>query len=439
MRKLGLLVWLAAIAGADELPQVEWVPSWEKAFQQAKEENKPVFVCINSKDGEKANETTANEIYRDPLFVALSRRFVMVLVSTREHAKTGPCPRFGKITCDEHLRCWEGLKGNCGDQFVIPGSGGDMISPQHAWFAPDGRLLRRKEYFLDKEELMKRMRATLAEVGGGAAAPAEAGPLDDRDRAEIERLKHATDREGRMAALGNLLATEKAAVHEELIAVLGDTKDAELKGDILRALANAQVAAARPGAERLLTDSDALVRSCAAVTLELLADPEAAPALLKRARVEDDPTARKNIYRALGMCGGKGADKAAAKALLDAAADDKQKMVKKHAALALRGYAGEGAEVVRKKLERAAKSTKDPEVRRAMVYALAYVGSAKTTVPVLEKLLDDEHEEWGQKFIAGAIARLKGTAGTGEGDPFAESARWLFWEDRQDPARGGGD
>ena len=437
MRTISLVVLLAGLAAADEVPQVEWASTWEAAFRQAKDEGKPVLVCINSKDGEQANETTAKEIYHDPLFVALSRKFVMVLVSTREHAKTGPCPRFGKVTCAEHLRCWEDLNAACGETFVVPGSGGDMISPQHAWFAPDGRLLRRKEYLLDKEELMRRMRATLAELGTGGATPGAPGPLEDKERAEFERLKGATDREARTAALGNLLATEKAAVHEALVALLVATKDAALKGDILRALASAQVAAARPAAERLLTDGDTLMRSVAAVSLEILADKEAVPALLKRARAEDDPAARKNVCRALGACGGPAADKAAAKALLDAVGGDKQKMVCKHAALALRGFAGAGAALVRKKLEQAVLRTKDPEVRRGIVYALAFVGDAKTTVPVLEKALAEEHEEWAQNFVLSAIGRVKGVAAAGENDPFAEAARWLFWEDSQDPARGG--
>jgi hypothetical protein len=434
VRKTGLLL-LVGLAAADDLPQVQWVASWEKAFQQAKEEGKPVFVCINSKDGEHANEATAKEIYRDPLFVALSRKFVMVLVSTREHAASGPCPRFGGVTCEEHLRCWEDLNASHGDVFIVPDSGGDMISPQHAWFAPDGRLLRRKEYFLDKEELMRRMRAALAEVGGGGAAGE--GPIEDKERAELERLKGAADRETRMAALGNLLATEKAAVHEELVALLGATKDAALKGDILRALANAQVAAARPAAERLLADGDPGTRSAAAVALELLADKQAVPVLLKRARAEDDPAVRKNLYRALGACGGPAADKAAAKALLDAVQNDKQKVVCKHAALALRGFEGAGAALVRTKLEQAALRAKDPDVRRGIVFALAFVGEAKTTVPVLEKVLAEEHEEWAQKFVRGAIGRVGGAPAAGEGDPFADTARWLFWEDRQDPARGG--
>jgi hypothetical protein len=394
------------------------------------------MVCINSKDGEAANEATATQIYRDPLFVAASRRFVMVLVSTRDHAPEGPCPRFGKVTCKQHLDCWVDLNGRHGDVFAAPGTADEMISPQHAWFAPDGRLLRRREYFLPKRELMKLMRRALAETGAAAAPRPEASePLSDADRSELARLADAADRETRLGALGNLLATGKDAASAALLGLVGTTKNATLKGEIIRALAAAQVAAARAAAEKLLADGDAGVRSFAAVALEDLADGASVAALVKRARGEDDTLARKNMYRALGACGGAAGDKGAAKAILDAVSGDRQKVVCKHAALALRGYEGAGAPAVRKKAEQAAVAAKDPEVRRALVYVLAYVGDAKTTVPALEKVLEAENEQWGKAFVQGAIDRLKGPVPEGGEDKFGDSARWLFSDDREDPAR----
>ena len=159
-----------------------------------------------------------------------------------------------------------------------------------------------------------------------------------------------------------------------------------------------------------------------------MASADAVAALVKRAKTEDDTTVRKNLYRALGACGGPAANKTAAKALLKAVADDKQKMVCKHAALALRHYEGTGSRIVRKKLEHLAMRVKDQDVRHAIAYALAYVGNQKTTVRVLEKMLEKTHEEWRQKFVQGAIRKLQGEEG-----PF--SASWLFWDDRDDPAR----
>ncbi|MHC4161500.1 MAG: HEAT repeat domain-containing protein [Planctomycetota bacterium] len=432
---------LVAVAGAGETPPVHWIGSWEAAFRQATETGKPIMICINSKDGERANETTAREIYRDPAFVDLSRRFVMVLISTREHATEGVCPRFGRVSCRQHRECWKELKARHGEQFVVPHTAGDMISPQHAWFAPDGTLLRRREYFLDKSGLMKRMKATLSEMkrarkaGAPEGAPGAGVTLDAADRAELERLRNAGDHEVRAAALGNLLGTDKAAVRAALGELLQTTEDEALKRALLRALARARVHGVRPTAEKLLGDRDAAVRSCAAVALEELAQKESIPALLKRGKLERDATARKNVYRALGACGGPSADKAAAKTLLKAAGSDKQRMVCKHAALALRSYAGAGAELVRRRLERAVLHTKDKDVSRAIVYVLAYVGVPKTTVPVLRRVLDKAHEDWAQAFVRGAIRKIEGASDEGAHDKFGDSARWLFWEDREDPAR----
>ncbi len=438
-RTLPLALLLTAVSIAAEKPQIDWIGNWHAAFKQAKETGKPVMVCINSKDGETANETTAHKIYRNPLFVALSRRFVMVLISTREHVKEGTCPRFGAVTCQQHLDCWKELSASYGEKFNVPGTGGDMISPQHAWFTPDGTLLRRKEYFLDKRELTKRMRAVLAEAKRAAGAgdeeetPGKNAPLDGKDKAALERLKHAGDKEARAAALGNLLATDKLAVHAALGELLQSTKSKALKCDLLRGLARAGVLSVRTAAEQLLTNKDAEVRSFAAVALEDLGQKESIPVLLKRVKMERDRMARKNVCRALGVCGGSVADKSAAKALLKAVNSDKQKLVRKHAALALRSYAGEGSKLVLKRLEKAALTTKDPDVRRAIVCALAYVGSPKTTVPVLKKVLEKAREKWEQGFVRGAIQKIKAAAG--EEDKFADSAKWLYWEDRKDPAR----
>jgi len=429
---------LTAVAGPAKTPQVAWTGNWETAFRQAVETGKPVMVCINSKDGERANETTAQKIYRDPAFAEWSRRFVMVLVSTREHRAEGACPRFGRVSCRQHLECWKELRARHGEQFVLRDTPGDMISPQHAWFTPEGTLLRRHEYFLDKSGLVKRMKATLAEMKRSRkanGAPGPGGALDAADGAELERLKSAADHETRAAALGNLLVTDKPAVHAALGELLRTTSDAALKRALLRALAQVRAPGVRQTAERLLGDRDAVVRSCAAVALEELARAESIPALLKRGKLERDAKVRKNVFRALGACGGPSADKAAAKALFKAMASDKQKMVRKHAALALRSYAGDNAELVRRRLEQAVLQTKDKDVSRAIVYALAYVGAPKTTVPVLKKVMDEAREDWAQDFVRGAIGRITGASDEDAEAEFSDAARWLFWEDRVDPAR----
>jgi len=437
VRTLIVALLPVALAAAREAPGIDWATDWNAAFAEAVKSHRPVMVCINSKDGERANETTAHTIYHDPVFVALSRQFVMVLVSTREHAAEGPCPRFGKVTCAQHLECWKELKTRHGDKFCLPGTD-EMISPQHAWFSPEGKLLQRKEYFLGKSELMRRMRTVLKQVGppkDGGGAQGSPAPLDEADRAALAHLAEAEDPDTRSAALGHLLGTGKAAAYGALCELAAGTKDEELKGDLVLGLARAQVAAVRPVAEKLLADRDELVRSQAAVALEELGLAESVAALVRRVHAEDDPTARKNACRALGACGGPAADKDAAKALLRVLEKDKQKSVAKHAGLALAAFAGDGAELVRKKLEHAARDAKERDLQFAMVYALAYVGTPKTTVPVLEKILADERDQWAQAFLKAAIAKVQAGDAGADDDPFAQAAAFLFWEDRDDPAR----
>ncbi|MHC4340802.1 MAG: hypothetical protein ACYSX0_11400, partial [Planctomycetota bacterium] len=151
---------------------------------------------------------------------------MMVVVSTHTHKGGGLCPRFGRITCGQHLQCWKMLAAGHGEQFVLPGGRGEMISPQHAWFRPNGALLERREYQLSKAELLGRMNAALKEVGedadgGGEPPPGEAqdAPLNDKDRYELERVKTA-EKDGRRAALGNLLATGKTAAVVALVDLL---------------------------------------------------------------------------------------------------------------------------------------------------------------------------------------------------------------------------
>jgi hypothetical protein len=430
-----LLAVLAARGGfAAEEQQVDWVGDWEAAFKAAQESKRPVMVCINSKDGEQANERAATTTCRDPLFVTLSRRFVMVVVSTRKHAPEGPCPRFGKVTCEEHLDCWKALRAQHGESFLLPGTSDTMISPQHAWFASDGKLLERKEYELARGELLKRMSRVLVAVGGEPAPEelenemlVETAPLDEKDRAALEVVRKG-DRKARRAALARLLGTGKNAVHYALGEILGAAKDPLRKCDLLVALGQAGVQRARPAIEARLGDEEATVRGFAAVCLEDLAGGDCVPALLKRLKREDDATVRKNLVRALGACGGPVADRAAAKALLRAIAKDRQRLVSKHAALALHHYAGAGAKLVRKKLEQLVTRTEDGDVRCAIAYALVAVGNAKSSVRALERALKDTKETWRTEFVWSAVQKLNG-------EKARFSGSWLYWEDKNDPAR----
>jgi HEAT repeat protein len=454
---LSLVLFVSLAAGAGEETQIKWVGEWEKAFKQAKADNKPVMVCINSIDTEVANNRAAKGTYKDAGFVAATRDFVMVVVSTTAHRTRGVCNRFGVITCQQHFDCWKELRAQHGETFISKAEKGKMISPQHAWFRPDGTLIRRKEYELSKAELLTRMRAVIKELHGndatvpGAEKPAGEAPgkevtddrlkpLTEKEKAELVRAQKPgeTNKESRRAALSNLLATEKVAVYGDLCDLL-KTAPSEVKRDIISALGRADARDTLYAIhERLEKDKDDLVRSFAAVAIEQIGSAESIPFLIKRIKRERDTMGRKNMARALGVCGGGAKSKDAAKVLLKMINGDKQVAVRKHAAIACAGFKGEDASaLVLKKLEKLALKLNDRSVRSGVIYALANIGSVETTVPVLEKLKErfsKNKNNWMDRaavsFVRSAIRMVKG-----EGGDFGRAGRFLFEEDRNDPAR----
>ena len=419
--------------------QIDWVGDWEKAFKQAKLEKKVVMVCINSKDGEVANERAATGTYLAQDFVALSRKFVMMVVSTRDHSGMfGTCKRFKAVTCQQHVDCYKYLRNTYGDQFLLKGaSTGDMISPQHAFFTSAGKLIFRKEYELTKPELMKRMRTVLAEASGKtpeeieeeAQDGAEDQPLSEKDKAELARIG-GNKQEHRLAAIGNLLRTGKRAAITALVDLLLESKKPAIQCDIIRGLGDANIVDARETIEGFLSNKEALVRSFSAVALEEIQQPASIEPLMKRAKKERDRYARKNMLRALGRCAGPTGHEKAAKHLLKAVTRDKQQMVRKHAALALRYYTGEKpSAVVRKKLESLASKEKDRSIRGALVYTLTYVGDPETTLAVFEKILAKVNNDISKQYMRHAIKVLK------KRESWGRWAWFLYTEDRDDPAR----
>ena len=84
---------------------------WEDAQRRrASETGKPILVCVNM-DGEIASEHYAGVRYRQPEIATLYEPYVCVIASVyrhtpRDHDEQGRrilCPRFGSVTCGEHI------------------------------------------------------------------------------------------------------------------------------------------------------------------------------------------------------------------------------------------------------------------------------------------------------------------------------------------------
>ena len=89
---------------------VTWQRTWEDALAVSLETQKPILVCVNM-DGEIASEHYAGIRYRQPETAALYEPYVNVVASVYRHSprdfdENGQrilCPRFGSVTCGEHI------------------------------------------------------------------------------------------------------------------------------------------------------------------------------------------------------------------------------------------------------------------------------------------------------------------------------------------------
>lgn len=89
---------------------IVWQRTWDDAVAMSKETGKPIMIAVNM-DGEIASEHYAGKRYRDPEVAKLFEPYVSVIASVyrhnpRDYDENGnriPCPRFGCVTCGEHI------------------------------------------------------------------------------------------------------------------------------------------------------------------------------------------------------------------------------------------------------------------------------------------------------------------------------------------------
>ena len=90
--------------------------TWADAVAVSKETGKPILCCINM-DGEIASEHYAGIRYRQPDIAVLYVPYVTVMASVYRHTPSDYdeqgqrilCPRFGSVTCGEHIAIEPGL------------------------------------------------------------------------------------------------------------------------------------------------------------------------------------------------------------------------------------------------------------------------------------------------------------------------------------------
>ena len=124
-------IWPAATAEGWQKPcLVKWQRTFEDAMRVAREENRPLLVAVNM-DGEIASEHFAGVRYREPATAELMSSYACVIGSVYRHTERDydengrriECPRFGRVTCSEHIQVERELYDKYFD--------GRRISPRH--------------------------------------------------------------------------------------------------------------------------------------------------------------------------------------------------------------------------------------------------------------------------------------------------------------------
>jgi hypothetical protein len=133
------MMWPAATAEGWAKPVlVKWQRSFDDALALAKETGQPIMVAVNM-DGEIASEHFAGVKYRDPEAAKLLEPYICVIGSVYRHTPRDydefgarvECPRFGTVTCGEHITCETELYSKYFE--------GLRVSPRHIVLEPSGK------------------------------------------------------------------------------------------------------------------------------------------------------------------------------------------------------------------------------------------------------------------------------------------------------------
>jgi tetratricopeptide (TPR) repeat protein len=119
---------------------IVWQRTWDDALRVAQATGKPILVAVNM-DGEPASEHFAGIRYRNPETARLFDPYVCVVASVYRHTPRDydasgqriPCPRFGTVTCGEHIA----MESLLYDKFFD----GKRVAPRHIAVEFDSRMM----------------------------------------------------------------------------------------------------------------------------------------------------------------------------------------------------------------------------------------------------------------------------------------------------------
>jgi tetratricopeptide (TPR) repeat protein len=201
---------------------IHWQRTWDDAVAVSKATGKPLMVCVNM-DGEVASEHYAGKRYRDPESAALYEPYVCVIASVYRHSprdfdeqgRRVVCPRFGSVTCGEHIAIETVLyqKYFKGQRVAPRHIGVDLASGE-----PDGREAFDIYYAWDTKTIFDNLKstaeqhpATLADTHGDRPILERVASRDARDRVAVESAYAQGDRDQKRSLIQQALDHPDAA------------------------------------------------------------------------------------------------------------------------------------------------------------------------------------------------------------------------------------
>jgi tetratricopeptide (TPR) repeat protein len=187
---------------------VTWQRTWEDALAVSLETGKPILVCVNM-DGEIASEHYAGIRYRQPDITVLYEPYVTVIASVYRHSprdfdENGErilCPRFGSVTCGEHIS----IEPKLFDQFFE----NKRIAPRHIMVELDKVETYDVYYAWDTQSVFETIKRGIAERELTAHEP----PRDDRSLEDRVGSRDVVDR----IAVERAYATSDKSVRRRLV------------------------------------------------------------------------------------------------------------------------------------------------------------------------------------------------------------------------------
>jgi hypothetical protein len=382
------LVVLAHVPGRAHA-QVAWDSSYEAALARAREQSRIVFIAANM-DGEGANDYLAETVYRDKRVLQLTASTVNLISSRFSHGSSGPCKRFGGISCEDHKRVEVSIRKG----IVNEDERGFVVAPQHVFLAPDGSVVLSVPYLVTAEELLWCLVTALRtlEPNAGLAMPEDATPprrlimkgvhdpakqrefvrplTEEELEATIKAMKKGWGAIEDMGRFYQILASDhpdavKFATGELSGGVI--TWGPEMTCNLVREIARYSPPNFWQALDPCLRQQDESVRSEAAAALEQLADKDSVPAIRKAFSKETSIEVKGDLLRALGSAGARNAG--VAKTLMTTANSSGEQVLRLNAILALT-YHVERKEV--REFLLAALADEDNEIRQAAALAMAF-------------------------------------------------------------------